>query len=113
VTNEDILEEIVGEIRDEFDRDAAAPIKRVNDLTIEVDAHVRVDRVNALLRTKLPESDDYETIAGFLLYHMGRIPVANDRFDHRGIRLTVLEATPRSIRRVRIEVRPAAVPLRG
>jgi putative hemolysin len=109
VTHQDILEEIVGEIRDEFDRDLASPIKRVNDTTIEADALTRVDRVNALLRTKLPECDDYETVSGLLMYHLGRIPAAGERFDHGNLRVTVLEGSPRRPQRVRIEVRPRPV----
>ena len=74
VTIEDALEEIVGEIVDESDEDEEYGIAVIDDQTVEVDGRVMVDDLNETANWDLPESDDYETVAGYVLYHAGLIP---------------------------------------
>ena len=104
VTIEDAIEEILGEIQDEYDTEETAPLKRVNEQTAEVDAKIHVDVLNDAMNIDIPESDDYETLAGFITAALGRIPKGGEKMAHDGVRLTVLEADARKIDRVRVEI---------
>ena len=112
VTIEDLIEEIFGEIADEYEEAAPVPIRRIDPRTWEVEARAHIDELNDALSLDLPEDEDYETIGGFVLSRLGSIPKAGATLDYRGVRITVLEAEARRIVRLRIERAPAA-PLRG
>lgn len=103
-TIEDILEELVGEIDDEYDQQAAPTTRQIDADTLEVDARVRVDEVNAKLGIRLPENGDYDTIGGFVFARLGRIPQAGEEFSHENIHFRILAAEPRKINRLRIHV---------
>ncbi len=105
VTIEDILEEIVGEIEDEFDT-GEEELFRVLEKgrKAEVDARAHVREVNEILDTEIPEDEDYETIGGFVCSALGRIPAKDEIFERDGIRFKVLEAGERSVGKLRIEV---------
>lgn len=84
VTIEDILEEIVGDIQDEFDTAAQEPsIEKRDDGTYIVDGGVPVQEVNDRLDTGF-ESDDVETIGGFVFSHLGRVPEVGDQIEQSG-----------------------------
>ena len=100
ISTEDILEEIVGEIEDEFDRDPIH-IERVNDRQWVADGRAEVELIEAEVGLKLPEGD-FETLAGFILSRTGRIPVVGTRIVWQGWRLTVSKATDRVIQEVTI-----------
>ena len=104
VTIEDILEELVGEIDDEYDQQPPPAIDRLDDDTLEVDARVHVDEVNEELDIKLPDEEDYDTIGGFVFSTLGKIPTAGEEFQHENVRFSVLAAEPRRITRLRIHV---------
>ncbi len=104
VTIEDILEELVGEIADEYEQPEPEPVHRISDGVIEVDSKVHVDEVNEMLGVKFPEGDDYETIGGFVFSAMGKIPHNGEQLTHGGARITILEAEDRKINRLRIEL---------
>jgi CBS domain containing-hemolysin-like protein len=112
VTIEDLIEEIFGEIADEYEEAAPVPIRRIDPRTWEVEARAHIDELNDELSLDLPEDEDYETIGGFVLSRLGYIPKAGESLEHQGLRITVLEAEDRRITRLRIERAPAA-PLRG
>ena len=101
VTVEDILEEIVGEIEDEHD-DPSPDILQRGEQTWMVSARVEIDRLNEALGLGLPEGD-YETLAGFLLDRLGRIPAEGETVQTEGALLTVHRANPRSIEAVMVE----------
>lgn len=105
VTIEDLLEQIVGEIHDEFDVDERrAP--RPDDLArgVALDAHTRVEEANRLLRLTLPvDGGAYDTLGGLLLHRLGRVPRAGDRLTLPGVSVTVLEADERRVKRVRLD----------
>ncbi len=88
-TTENLLEEIVGGIGDE--RATPPPIRKIDENTADVQAQLRVDEVNEYLGTRLPESDDYETLAGLILTRMGRIPQVGDSVQVGGVKLTVAQ----------------------
>lgn len=103
VTIEDILEEIVGEIVDEYEETPPAPIRRDEDGSYVVEARVRIDELNDELSVSLPEAEDYETIGGYVLSCLGYIPKVGETLDTNGLRISVLEAEERRVKRLRIE----------
>jgi magnesium and cobalt exporter, CNNM family len=77
VTLEDIIEEIVGEIQDEYDEESPFVVK-ISEMEYEVDASTAIDDANDTLPIPLPEADDYETVGGLVLTKLGRIPELNE-----------------------------------
>ncbi len=106
VTFEDIIEQIVGQITDEYEQPEAPLIKQIDSKTLEIDARMRIDELNDEYKLDLPESEDFETIAGFLFSSLGRIPKAGETFQYQNLLFTILEAEERKINRVRLEILP-------
>ncbi len=104
VTIEDILEELVGEIEDEYDQALPPVIQHVDSDTLEVDARVHVYAINEELGITIPENGDYETVGGFAFAKLGRIPAAGEEFQHDNIQFRIVAAEPRRINRLRIHV---------
>jgi len=102
VTLEDILEELVGEITDEYEEIPAEPIKKIDNSTIEADARTYIDDINDQCELNLPEDEDYETIGGFVFSRLGYIPKTGESFDYENLKFTIISAEARSIKRVRI-----------
>ncbi|MBI5284033.1 MAG: HlyC/CorC family transporter [Chloroflexi bacterium] len=101
VTIEDLLEEIVGEIQDEYDREEA-PIERVNATEAILDARVSIDALSELFGFEVDEEEqDYDTIGGFVYHHLGKVPVAGDEVRVDGLTLRVLSVLGRRIKKVR------------
>lgn len=104
VTIEDVLEEIVGEIVDEYDADVEDAIKKQNDDVYEAAGRAHVDEVNSAMGVELPEDGDFDTIGGFVFTEFGRVPaVGESLLWNEMLKITVLEATRRRIDRVRLE----------
>ncbi|HBB26832.1 MAG TPA: hemolysin, partial [Bacteroidetes bacterium] len=101
LTLEDIIEELVGNIQDEYDDEAPLHAQQSPD-SFELDASIRIDEANEFLPEPLPESDDYETLGGLINLRAGRIPNVGDAVAIDGYTCTVLEASPRRVERVRI-----------
>jgi CBS domain containing-hemolysin-like protein len=108
ITIEDILEELVGEIRDEYDPTATAELKRIDDHTVEVDARMRIDDLNDQLKIELPEDEDYETIGGFVFSRLGKIPKVGEGCNHENIAIQVIGAEQRRITRLRLDMAAAS-----
>jgi len=109
VTIEDVLEEIVGEIRDEHEAEEEDEPEFVRDGdAIEADGRVRIDELNDEFGLDLPEDDGYDTVAGLVLAGSGRVPERGESIEVNGIRFTVVAATPTQVSRVRIDL-PQAV----
>ena len=104
VTIEDVVEEIVGEIVDEYEQEPPKTIKSVAERSFEVDARARIDELRRELGLEIPQSEDYETVGGFVLSRLGYIPRAGETLDHQGTRITVLEAEERRVTRLRIDL---------
>ena len=102
VSIEDVLEEIVGDIADEYDRAEDEQVRRIDETTIEVDGRLRVEELNDLLDLKMPEDEDYDTIAGFVTASLGHIPAVGEDFTANGAELTVLDADERKISKLRV-----------
>jgi putative hemolysin len=104
ITIEDILEEIVGEIEDEYDEAEAQLIKRQPDGSFCIEARAPVERINDELKLHLPLDDDYESLAGLILDHVKRIPSAGEEIIIGRVTLTVMRATERSVDEVRLRI---------
>ncbi len=113
VSFEDILEEIVGEIQDEYEHhEEALPEIRVDAVrrSAEIDARANIDDANESLGeigVELPESEEYDTVGGWVLATLGHIPAKGESFASDGVRVTVLEAEATRVTRVLVESRGA------
>jgi CBS domain containing-hemolysin-like protein len=104
VTIEDVLEEIVGEIDDEYDKVSEDEIRKIDDDTCEALGRAHVDQINELMSFGLPDEEDFDTIGGFVFAELGRVPAVGETLTWRdSIRVTVLEASRRRVNRVRLE----------
>jgi CBS domain containing-hemolysin-like protein len=102
ITSEELAEEVVGRLTDEWVREQprVAPAEGGG---FEIDAQSRVDEVNDALKLNLPTSPDYETVAGFLLFLIQRIPRTGEVILYENLRFTIIRMTGRKIVRVRVE----------
>jgi len=106
LTLEDLLEEIVGEIEDEHDETQAEAIAQGAENGLSLDAGLSVREANRKFNLNLPESDDYTTIAGFLISEAGRLLNQGDAVEHEGSRFTVERVASRRITQVKMERLP-------
>jgi len=105
VTLEDLLEEIVGEIEDEFDLPDES-VERLADGRIRIDGTFSIDDFNEEFDVELPV-EDYHTMAGLVFGLLGRAPVPGDAIDQDGLHFTVVEVEGTRIERLEVEFRPA------
>ncbi len=111
VTIEDMLEEIVGEIEDEYDREEPT-IEKVDDTEVIVDARVSIDDLNELLGLNI-EGEDFDTVGGFVYHELGRIPLAGDEVQSDGLRMKVLSVLGRRIKKIRVKKEAPPPPSNG
>jgi CBS domain containing-hemolysin-like protein len=102
VTMEDILEEIVGDIADEFDEREESLYHVVDTHTLSVDARMHLDELNDLFDLNLPDDQDFDTIGGLVFSELGRIPKQGERLEVEGLRILVLAASERKISRLEL-----------
>jgi CBS domain containing-hemolysin-like protein len=102
LTLEDLLEEIVGEIDDEYDEETRAQISEQPDGTYLLDGMLAVRDANQRFDLALPEGESYTTLAGFLMARAGRVLKVGETVEHDGARFTVERVEGLSIRRVRL-----------
>jgi CBS domain containing-hemolysin-like protein len=105
LTLEDIMEELVGNIQDEYDEEAPH-VEHTAPNTFDLQASVHIAEANDLLPRPLPETDEYETVGGLINAVAGRIPAAGDLVRLDDYDCLILEATPRRVELVRLTVRP-------
>ncbi|MEM1355713.1 MAG: hemolysin family protein [Planctomycetota bacterium] len=104
ITIEDILEEIVGDIRDEYDeREEDAVIADLDSGEVEIDARVEVDDMGDHLEIDFDEDRDYDTVGGFVFAELGHIPEVGEAFEFEGYRFTVTQAERTKVLKVRAE----------
>ncbi len=107
VTLEDIIEEIIGEIRDEYDKEENT-ITKIDDNSFLVLGKISVDELNELLNIKIPdENEDFETLGGLILNHAGHIPKEGYTFQLENHKFTVKEVLKKRIKKVLIEKLPS------
>lgn len=106
ITVEDILEEVFGEIQDEYDKEAAE-IESTGDNAYLIKGSVPTDKVSELFGVEL-SGEEYDTIAGLMLSEIGRLPRVGDRVEREGIMFTVVNVVGKRIARVRAQRVPPA-----
>jgi CBS domain containing-hemolysin-like protein len=107
VTVEDVVEELVGEIRDEYDSEAD-PIVRETDDTYVFSAKVSIEEMIERLSVSI-EDDGFETVGGYVLARVGHVPAVGEHFESDGLAVEVLEAERRRVHKVRIRRQPEPV----
>jgi CBS domain containing-hemolysin-like protein len=108
ITMEDIMEEIVGEIHDEYDEVSKA-IEPAKDGSVIVDARLSVSDFNSQFAADLPEAPEYETLAGFMQKVLGRLPEIGESITFLDFQFTILSKTARRIRQVRVVRHPEGI----
>jgi putative hemolysin len=108
VTIEDILEEIVGEIRDEHDIES--PVVQLSDGTMLIDASINLRDLKEDYHIQIPESSEYETLGGFLMTALQKIPQAGDMVETEGKRIKIVEMVGQRISKVKLEKLPEPTP---
>jgi len=103
VTLEDIVEELVGEIQDEYDEEKPI-VERVNDREFIVNALAPIYDVNSHLPHDLPEDGDYDTVSGWLGDIFGKIPDVGEQKESNGYNITVLKKSDQNIESVKLEL---------
>lgn len=104
VTLEDLVEEIFGEIEDEHDRNRLTA-KQLDDHTYELSGRMEIEEINERFHLDLPESDDYQTIAGYLLHLQEAIPAVGERIDTELYEFEVKRKTAARIELVKLTVK--------
>lgn len=105
ITLEDLLEEIVGEIRDEYDADEEQSTIRLNDNEYLIEGHMRLDDLNDMLGTDY-ESEDYDSVGGFIIGRLDRLPKEGDSITIDNIRLVVETLDINRIEKVHVYIEP-------
>ena len=102
VTLEDIIEEIVGEIQDEYDTDDEVGCIQLSEQTHSVDIRTHIDDLNDIFQTEL-KVESVDTIGGVMIDHFGKVPEKDDFFVHLGLKISILDADDRRVYRVRVD----------
>ena len=102
VSIEDVLEQIVGEIEDEYDWEIP-PGLRLGERTLVLDGRINIRDLESQFEIQLPRDKGYETLAGFVLHQFGYIPQKGESFLYEGHRFKVLEVEDHRVARVELE----------
>jgi CBS domain containing-hemolysin-like protein len=106
VTMEDILEELVGEIQDESDDEDENNVKRIDNNTVVVPGTTNIEDVNELLAVSIDDHHGvFQTIAGYIFYHLGKIPKKGHTLTINDLTLTIIDSDHKKINTVKIEKR--------
>jgi putative hemolysin len=100
VTMEDLVEEIIGELADEGEQDFQE-VRKIDDYTSIVEGQIRVEDANQELQLNLPQGD-YETLAGFILMRLGRLPTTGESVTYQDVQLTIVEMQGPQIKRIEL-----------
>jgi putative hemolysin len=103
VTLEDLVEEIVGEIRDEYDREERGPVERFPDGSMVIQGSALLKDLKTDFALPFEESPDYHTLAGFMLTKLKRIPRAGEWVEDNGFKLTSVDMEGRRIVKIKVE----------
>jgi putative hemolysin len=111
VTLEDLVEEIVGEIRDEYDREERGPVERLPDGSMVIQGSALLKDLKTDFNLPFEESPDYHTLAGFMLARLKRIPRGGEWVEDHGYKLTIVDMEGRRIVKIKVEKTAPASPL--
>lgn len=103
ITVEDLLEELVGEIEDEYDTEISEKVQLLKDGSALVEGSTNIDEINYKLKTSLPEkSDAFNSISGFIFNNLGRIPHKGESIEQDGIKIEIVDVDAKRIKKVKI-----------
>lgn len=105
ITMEDLIEEIVGEIRDEYDESENDVIKSIGENIYDIDASIKLDDLNDALDTEL-HSEDYDSLAGFVIEVMDKLPTDGEEADYENLHFKVLQVKRNRIERILLTITP-------
>lgn len=106
ITVEDLLDELVGEMADEHEREEA-PVRSMPDGSYRVPGHMKIDEINRRLALNIPEGD-YETVSGYVLEKLGRVPARGEKLFLDNVTLEIAASTARRIVAVKVVKRDIA-----
>lgn len=109
ISMEDIFEEIVGEIHDEYD-EVKKEVEQASDGSAIVDASIGIHEFNEQFHAEIPDLPDYETLAGFLQKVTGRLPEINEEIQQIGLNFRIVTKTARRLKKVKVSPIPARRP---
>ena len=101
ITLEDMLEEIVGEIRDEYDEDEQDTVQKLNDREYLIEGSIKLDDLNELLELGL-ESEDYDSLGGFIIERLDHLPQAGESIEYEGMKFVVQQVDKKRIEKVHL-----------
>jgi len=107
VTLEDLVEEIVGEIRDEYDREERGPVEKLPDGSMIIEGSALLKDLKTDYSLPFEESPDYHTLAGFMLARLKRIPRGGEWVENDGYKLTIVDMEGRRIVKIKLEEKKA------
>jgi CBS domain containing-hemolysin-like protein len=102
VTMEDVIEELVGEIRDEDDDEEKSLIEKISDTEFLVSGQMPISEINENLRYPLPEGDDFETVGGLMSFIFGKIPELNEEKEFGGYHFKIIKTANKVVEQVKI-----------
>jgi len=103
-TIEDLIEEIIGEIKDEYDLHEEDEIEKISETKYKVDARINIEDLNKELELNIPESEDYESLGGYVLDILGRVAEVGDIVELHGLSMKVLEIEKMRVVKIIIEI---------
>lgn len=103
LTIEDVIEEIFGEIEDEYDQDELID-KALDDSTFIFSARMKIETINEKYNIDLPQDEEYETLGGFVFHQIENIPKQGENFIIEGLKITIMKASPARVELVKIQV---------
>lgn len=103
VTMEDVLEELVGEIQDESDDEDENNIKVINAHAIVVPGTTNIEEINELLKINIAENEHYQTISGYVLYYLGKMPKKGRILSIDNLTITIIDSDHKRINKLKIE----------
>lgn len=110
VTLEDLIEEIVGDLSDEYDREPEAGLRQLDDNTFIVDGAISVYDLNDALELHIPVAPGFDTVGGYIMYKLGRVPAAGEQISEHDFTLTVLSVDERRVEQVKVTRRSPGEP---
>ena len=102
ITIEDLVEELIGEIYDEFDIDREKMYRKLNAFTVVIDARAEIDEINEKFRISIPEKETYSTIGGFIIQNLGHIPNPGEIIELNDCKIIVAKASRKRVIQVKL-----------
>ena len=101
ITLEDMLEEIVGEIRDEYDEDEQDSVQKISEREYVIEGSIKLDDLNELLELEL-DSEDYDSLGGFIIERLDHLPQAGESIEYNNMKFVVQQVDKKRIEKVHL-----------